>query len=79
MLDPFTGVANLLGKITIFDLGLQNPILTNHIKAFTGDGVALSSLSIGEAMELRHRFEYGKSVYELFYHNWVYNQGPNQR
>lgn len=73
VLNPFTGVADLLGMITIYDLGAQNPSL-NEIKKFTGDGVTLDALSIGESLELRRRIEYGRLVYELFYHNWNFNQ-----
>jgi hypothetical protein len=49
VLNPFTGIADLLGKITIFDIGDQNPSL-NPIKTFTGDGVSYEALSIGESM-----------------------------
>lgn len=81
-LNPFDGVADLLGEITVFDVaatrdvnGLTTNAPFNIIKVLIGDAINLDSLSIGESMELRHRQMYGKSVYELFYHNWNFIQG----
>lgn len=71
LLDPFTGVADLIGKITIFHITRNaNPFTELYI--FTGDDENQTALSVGESLEVRLRYIYDTTVYEVFYHNWMY-------